>query len=114
MAALTSFRNRLFAAAALSTAVAAPAAAADFFAGKSIDLLIGAPPAGGYDIYARALARHYGQNVPGKPTIISKNMPGAASGRAGGFVANIAPKDGTVIAALMPGAIMGPLLDEKA
>jgi tripartite-type tricarboxylate transporter receptor subunit TctC len=91
-----------------------PAAAADYFANKSIDLLIGAPPAGGYDIYARALARHYGQNIPGKPTIVSKNMPGAASGRAGGFVANIAPKDGTAIAALMPGAIMGPLLDEKA
>src|SRR5262245_17722599 len=92
----------------------APACAADFFAGKSIDLLIGAPPAGGYDIYARALARHLGQNIPGHPTIIPKNMPGAASGRAGGFVANIAPKDGTVIAAIMPGAVMGPLLDEKA
>src|SRR5204862_7960537 len=93
---------------------AAPAPAADYFAGKSIDLLIGAPPAGGYDIYARALARHYGQNLPGNPSITAKNMPGAASGRAGGFVSNIAPKDGTAIAALMPGAIMGPLLDEKA
>ena len=91
-----------------------PAPAADFFAGKSIDLLIGAPPAGGYDIYARALARHYGQNIPGKPNIIAKNMPGAASGRAAGFLATIAPKDGTVIAAIMPGAVMGPLLDEKA
>jgi tripartite-type tricarboxylate transporter receptor subunit TctC len=97
-----------------ATVIAAPAGAADFYAGKSIDLLIGAPPAGGYDIYARALARHYGQHIPGKPNIIAKNMPGAASGRAGGFVANVAPKDGTVIAALMPGAIMGPLLDEKA
>jgi tripartite-type tricarboxylate transporter receptor subunit TctC len=97
------------------TALAAmPAGAADFYAGKSIDLLIGAPPAGGYDIYARTLARHYGQYIAGKPNIIAKNMPGAASGRAGGFVANVAPKDGTVIGALMPGAIMGPLLDEKA
>jgi tripartite-type tricarboxylate transporter receptor subunit TctC len=93
---------------------AAPAAAADFYAGKSVDLLIGAPPAGGYDIYARALARHFGQNIPGKPSIIAKNMPGAASGRAAGFLATIAPKDGTVIAAIMPGAVMGPLLDEKA
>jgi tripartite-type tricarboxylate transporter receptor subunit TctC len=113
MAALTSFRNGLFAAAALLTAVT-PAPAADYFAGKSIDLLIGAPPAGGYDIYARALARHYGQSIPGKPNIIAKNMPGAASGRAAGFLATIAPKDGTVIAAIMPGAVMGPLLDEKA
>jgi tripartite-type tricarboxylate transporter receptor subunit TctC len=113
MAALTSFRNGLFAAAALLTAVT-PAPAADYFAGKSIDLLIGAPPAGGYDIYARALARHYGQSIPGKPNIIAKNMPGAASGRAAGFLSTIAPKDGTVIAAIMPGAVMGPLLDEKA
>ena len=104
---------------ALTAAIAAalgvaPAAAADFYAGKSIDMLIGAPPAGGYDIYARALARHFGQNIPGKPSIIAKNMPGAASGRAAGFLATIAPKDGTVIAAIMPGAVMGPLLDEKA
>jgi tripartite-type tricarboxylate transporter receptor subunit TctC len=108
------FHAGLIALVATTALAAAPASAADFYAGKSIDLLIGAPPAGGYDIYARALARHYGQNIPGKPGIIAKNMPGAASGRAGGFVANIAPKDGTVIAALMPGAIMGPLLDEKA
>src|SRR5437763_3209344 len=97
-----------------ATLATAPAAAADFYAGKSIDLLIGAPPAGGYDIYARALARHLGQNIPGKPNIIPKNMPGAASGRAAGFLSTLAPKDGTVIAAIMPGAVMGPLLDEKA
>jgi len=113
MSALTSARTCLFAAAA-ALAVATPAFAADYYAGKSIDLLIGAPPAGGYDIYARALARHYGQKIPGKPSIIAKNMPGAASGRAAGFLATIAPKDGTVIAAIMPGAVMGPLLDEKA
>ncbi|MEA2988072.1 MAG: hypothetical protein QOG83_783 [Alphaproteobacteria bacterium] len=101
-------------AAVAAGALAAPACAADYYAGKSIDLLIGAPPAGGYDIYARALARHYGQNIPGRPTIVAKNMPGAASARAAGFLSTIAPKDGTSIAALMPGAIMGPLLDEKA
>ena len=90
------------------------ASAAEFFAGKSIDLLIGAPPGGGYDIYARALARHYGRHIPGQPTIVSKNMPGAGSARAAGFISTIAPKDGTAIAAIMPGAVMGPLLDEKA
>jgi tripartite-type tricarboxylate transporter receptor subunit TctC len=94
--------------------ISPPASAADFFANKSIDLLVGAPPAGGYDIYARALARHYGRSIPGNPSIIPKNMPGAASGRAAGFLSTIAPKDGTVIAAIMPGAVMGPLLDEKA
>jgi tripartite-type tricarboxylate transporter receptor subunit TctC len=96
------------------TLATGPATAADYFANKSIDLLIGAPPAGGYDIYARTLARHLGRNIPGQPNIIAKNMPGAASGRAAGFLSTIAPKDGTVIAAIMPGAVMGPLLDEKA
>src|SRR5256884_8257354 len=90
------------------------ACAADYYAGKSIDLLIGAPPGGGYDIYARALARHYGHHIPGQPTIVSKNMPGAASARAAGFISTLAPKDGTAIAALMPGGVVGPLLDEKA
>src|SRR5581483_7649097 len=88
--------------------------AADFFAGKSIDLLIGAPPAGGYDIYARALARHLGRHIPGQPTIVAKNMPGAGSARVGGFISGIAPKDGTAVGALMPGAIIGQLLDPKA
>ncbi len=98
-------------------ALAAPAtssSAGDYYAGKSIDLLIGAPPGGGYDIYARALARHYGRHIPGQPTIVAKNMPGAASARAAGFISTLAPKDGTAIAALMPGGMVGPLLDEKA
>src|SRR5436853_5174577 len=93
---------------------APPASTAEYYAGKSIDLLIGAPPGGGYDIYARALARHYGRHIPGQPTIVAKNMPGAGSARAAGFISTVAPKDGTAIAALMPGAVMGPLLDEKA
>ncbi len=97
-----------------TTLDAPPASAADYYAGKSIDLLIGAPPGGGYDIYARALARHFGRHIPGQPTIVSKNMPGAGSARAAGYISTIAPKDGTAVAAIMPGAVMGPLLDEKA
>jgi tripartite-type tricarboxylate transporter receptor subunit TctC len=96
------------------TLAAAPASAADYYAGKSIDLLIGAPPGGGYDIYARALARHWGRHIPGQPSIVAKNMPGAGSARAAGFLSTAAPKDGTAVAAIMPGAVMGPLLDEKA
>jgi len=91
----------------------APAWAADYYAGKNIELLIGAAPGGGYDIYARALARHLGRHIPGQPTIVPKNMPGAGSARAAGFVSAIAPKDGTAIAAVTPGAVMGPILDEK-
>ncbi len=101
-------------AAAALVAAATPAAAADYYAGKSIDLLIGAPPGGGYDIYGRAVARHLGRHIPGNPNIVPKNMPGAGSARAAGFVSSIAPKDGTVIANIMPGAVIGPLLDPKA
>lgn len=99
---------------ALAVAIPAPAVAADYYAGKSIDLLIGAPPAGGYDIYARAIARHLGRHIPGQPAIVAKNMPGAGSARAGGYISSVAPRDGTAMAAIMPGAVMGPLLDEKA
>jgi tripartite-type tricarboxylate transporter receptor subunit TctC len=111
----TGFRaGSLVLAAALAAIGTAPATAQDYFAGKSIDLLVGAPPGGGYDIYGRIVARHIGRHIPGNPTIVPKNMPGAGSARAGGFVANIAPKDGTVIANIMPGAVIGPLLDPKA
>ena len=101
------------AAIAFATTLAAPATAADYFAGKTIDLLVGAPPGGGYDIYARVVARHLGRNIPGQPTVVVKNMPGAGSAKAAQFIATIAPKDGTAMAGIMPGAIMGPLLDPR-
>ena len=80
-----------------------------FYAGKSIDLVIGYPPAGSNDVYARLLARHIGRHIPGKPNIVAKNMPGAGSFLALGHVYNIAPKDGRVIGI---GAPTSPL-DEK-
>ena len=109
----TPFRFSAFAVAVAAMLTAAPAGAADFYAGKSIDLLIGAAPAGGYDIYGRVVARHLAHHIPGQPSIVVKNMPGAGSARAAGFISTVAPKDGTVIAGIMPGAIMGPLLDPK-
>ncbi|MFL6972522.1 MAG: Bug family tripartite tricarboxylate transporter substrate binding protein [Xanthobacteraceae bacterium] len=89
-------------------------AAADYYAGKTIEFIIGTPPGGGYDIYARLVARHLARYIPGKPTIVVKNMPGAGSAKAAQFISMIAPKDGTSIGAIMPGAIMGPLLDDRA
>src|SRR5262245_28587851 len=96
---------------ALSTASALSSAwAADFYAGKTIDLVIGGDVGGGYDIYARAIARHLNRFIPGNPTIVPKNQPGAGSGRAASVLYSVAPKDGLVIGAIFPGAIMGPLL----
>jgi len=103
----------LIAAAASAVLAAAPAAAADYFAGKTIELVVGGDAGGGYDIYARTLARHLNRHVPGNPAIVVKNMPGAGSSRAGVYISTVAPKDGTSIGALMPGAIIGPLLDDK-
>jgi tripartite-type tricarboxylate transporter receptor subunit TctC len=94
--------------------LAAPASAADFYAGKTIDFIIGSDAGGGYDIYARAIARHLPRFIPGNPAIVPKNQPGAGSGRAAAFLYGVAPKDGTVIGAVFPGAIMGPLLDDRA
>ncbi len=91
----------------------APAQAADYYAGKTVDLVVGNYPGGGFDIYARTLGRHLGHNIPGNPTIVVKNMPGAGSTKAGHHVQAIAPKDGLTIGAVTPGAIIGPLLDDR-
>jgi tripartite-type tricarboxylate transporter receptor subunit TctC len=80
-----------------------------FYAGKALDLVIGYPPAGSNDTYARLLARHLGRHVPGNPNIVPKNMPGAGSFQALGYVHKVAPKDGSVIGI---GAPTAPL-DEK-
>jgi tripartite-type tricarboxylate transporter receptor subunit TctC len=96
-----------------ASSVSLPATAADYYAGKTIDMLIGSGPAGGYDIYGRALARHITRHIPGQPGIVVKNMPGAGSQRAAGFLVTRAPQDGTVLAAIMPGAVMAPLLEDK-
>src|SRR5580704_17596886 len=99
--------------AALTCGLLLPATAADFYAGKTIDFEVGADVGGGYDIYARTVARHMSRHIPGNPTIVVKNMPGAGSGRTALFISNVAPKDGATLGALMPGAIIGPLLDDK-
>src|SRR5882757_4190508 len=72
-------------------------AVADFYQGKQIDLIVGYGPSGGYDTYARLLARHFGKFIPGNPNVIVQNMPGGGSLRAVNYLYNVAPKDGTTI-----------------
>ena len=85
--------------AAVCAAVPAHAdAVADFYKGKQINLIVGYGPGGGYDIYARLLARHFGRFVPGSPNVIVQNMPGAGSLRAVDYLYNVAPNDGSAIA----------------
>lgn len=85
-----------------------------FYKGRSIDLIIGAAPGGGYDVYARVIARHMDRYIPGKPTIVPKNMPGAGSNKAAAFLYSVAPKDGTAFGAVFSGAIMDPLLGDRS
>src|SRR5262249_39767325 len=96
-------------AAALLTAPAA-GAAADFYAGKTIQLLIGFSAGGGYDIYGRTLARHMGRHIPGNPKVVTQNMPGAGSLKAVNYLYNVAAKDGTAIGGFPPGVVDEPPL----
>jgi tripartite-type tricarboxylate transporter receptor subunit TctC len=101
---------RCAAVATLLAATPATAAEADFYAGKTIQLLIGFSAGGGYDIYARTLARHMGRHIPGNPRLVPQNMPGAGSLKAVNYLYNVAPKDGTAIAGFAPGVAVEPLL----
>lgn len=84
------------ASAALLTTQACADTAADFFKGKQVQLLVGYGPGGGYDVYARLLARHMGKYIPGQPSLAVQNMPGAASLIAANYIFNKAPRNGTV------------------
>src|SRR5438874_9313443 len=85
------------------------------FAGKQIKILIGYSPTGfGYDTYGRLLARHLGKYLPGHPTVVSQNRPGAGSLNLANYLFNAAPHDGTEIAIVGRGVAMEPLLGGSA
>ena len=92
---------------------AAPAAAAAggrrSLAGKTVKLIIGFGAGGGYDLWGRTVARHIGKHLPGNPTVVPQNMPGAGSYVAASHIYGAAPKDGTVFAIIARDAALGPL-----
>jgi tripartite-type tricarboxylate transporter receptor subunit TctC len=93
-------------------AFSGPASAqADFYKGKTIELIISTGVGGGLDTNARMVARHLSKHIPGNPTIVAKNMPGAGHVRAANFIYNNAPKDGTTIGTLIPAFVMAQLLN---
>jgi tripartite-type tricarboxylate transporter receptor subunit TctC len=75
----------------------AAAQAQSFYENKTVTILVGLAPAGGYDVYARFFARHFGRHIPGNPKIVVENKPGAATATATAYVYHNAPKDGTVV-----------------
>jgi tripartite-type tricarboxylate transporter receptor subunit TctC len=84
---------------------------ADFYAGKTIEVIVAVSAGGGYDTYARLLTRHMGRHIPGAPAFVIQNMPGAGGVRAANHLFNIASKDGTVIGTITRELPLLPLLE---
>jgi tripartite-type tricarboxylate transporter receptor subunit TctC len=107
-------RSRLIPAFAfLLAALAAPAHAdpvEDFYKGRTITVLIGYSPGGSYDSAGRVLARHMGRYIPGNPSLVPQNMPGAGTLNLVNYLYNVAPKDGTVFGIFARGMAMEPLI----
>jgi tripartite-type tricarboxylate transporter receptor subunit TctC len=82
----------------------------DFYKDKTLRIIVGSAPGGGYDAYARLVSEHMRRHIPGNPTIVVQNMPGAGSLVATNHIANVAPKDGTVIGAVNAAMTTQPLL----
>jgi tripartite-type tricarboxylate transporter receptor subunit TctC len=87
---------------------------AAFYKSRNLNMEIGYSAGGGYDVYARMLARHIGKHIPGNPTIVTKNLEGAGSLRLANWLYNIAPKDGTEMGTIGRGVAFDPLLGNKA
>jgi tripartite-type tricarboxylate transporter receptor subunit TctC len=92
----------VFAGAVQATALIAPGRADDadvarFYHGRQVKMIIRTDPGGAYDSYARLLIRYIGRHIPGDPTFIPINMPGASGIQAANYVANIAPRDGSIL-----------------
>jgi len=99
-----------------ATAVLAPAradAVSDFYKGGQITILVGYGAGGGYDVTSRLFARHFGKHVPGRPSIVVENMPGAGSMKVANTIFNVSPKDGTVLGVFASSTALEPLFGNK-
>jgi tripartite-type tricarboxylate transporter receptor subunit TctC len=94
---------------ALGMTPAAAQSAGQPYAAKTVNMIIGFGAGGGYDRWARVIGRHIGKHLPGKPSVIPQNMPGAGSYVAASYIYTVAPKDGTVFGAIARDAALGPL-----
>ncbi len=109
------WRTGFFLSALLAAIPQAQAQEEPFFKDKTIRIIVGSAPGGGYDAYARLVGDHMRRHIPGSPQIVVQNMPGAGSLVATNHIANVAPKDGTVIGAINAAMTTQPLLfPEKA
>lgn len=88
------------------------AAPADFYKGRTVFVIVGYSPGGGYDLYARVLAQHMGRHIPGNPKMIPQNMPGAGSIKAAAYLYSAAPKDGATIGTFARGMASTALIGQ--
>src|SRR5438477_6493860 len=107
-------RGCILAAVLAATLLALPAAAQDFYAGKSLTFIVGSGVGGGYDLQARLAARHLGKHIPGHPAIVVQNMPAAGGIAATNHIFSTAPKDGTMIALIQRGMLLARLTNPGA
>jgi tripartite-type tricarboxylate transporter receptor subunit TctC len=84
--------------------------AAAFYEGRKVSLIVDTSPGGGYDAYGRLLARHYGAHIPGAPTVLVQNMPGAGGLTAANWLAQVAPRDGSVVQIMSRSVPLAPLM----
>jgi tripartite-type tricarboxylate transporter receptor subunit TctC len=106
-------RRCAFALATIGALLAQPAEAQDqsvYFKDKTIRLMVGSAPGGGYDAYGRIVAAHIRRHIPGNPTVIVQNMPGAGSLVLANYLYNVAPKDGTAFGAVNALLATDPLM----
>jgi tripartite-type tricarboxylate transporter receptor subunit TctC len=107
--------NRWIAAVVVLAALqaATPAAAQDFYKDKTVRIVVGFTAGGGFDAYSRAIARHLGRHIPGNPTIIVENMPGAGSLISANYLYRIAKPDGLTVGHFIGGLFLGQVLGLK-
>lgn len=116
MTALSNWRLRVAAAAWAFAAGAIPAGAQtpeSFYKGRTVSVVVGSSTGGGYDLNARLLAEHMGKYIPGKPTLIVQNMPGAGGLKMAGYMFSVAPKDGSAFAIMQRNLAVEPLLSKQ-
>jgi tripartite-type tricarboxylate transporter receptor subunit TctC len=116
-AAIACVRGGAFAVCILTATLALPAQAdsvADFYGGRTLTILVGHSVGGGYDLYARLISRFFGRHIPGHPTVVVQNMPGAGGLRAANYLYAAAPKDGSVIATFSRSIPTFPLVSPPA
>ena len=102
----------LLVASATGAQAQAPQSVAEFYRGKTLNIVVGHESGTGYDFFGRALARHISRHIPGNPNAVPQNMPGAGGTRAAGWLYNVAAKDGTVVSVFAPETALKSIFDD--